>query len=49
VPSYRGCPGKEAIKWVSVCLFIVENDSLGSFSTITLKLMYYVAYHVMTV
>jgi len=22
VPAYPGCPGKEAIKWVFVCLFV---------------------------
>ena len=32
MPAYPGCPGKEAVKWMSACLFSALNDHfcLGS-------------------
>ena len=29
VPAYPGCPGKEAVKWLCVCVFLVPAH-LGS-------------------
>ena len=35
VPAYRGCPGKEAIKWVSVCLSVChQRQSLLSLTVV---------------